>query len=207
MFEAIGAGAGTTRILNFLLAGGHLRDGARQFAMCVPHVDLECQSVEMPTAVGDPLQWGVRDQAAIPIMLAFDLYSRKPSRQCTPRHDVIGTDGLRRGIEIDEIAPSHIDRADTETQALGIDAVEIDQFFECLLEATGVVKARSRYGAGWMQPRRRKSRREESRRPTGQSGIGAHLVQPQSHGVALCREQALTPITNRFGRDALPERT
>jgi len=35
-------------------------------------VDLDCQSVEMPAAVGDPLQWSVRDQAAIPIMLAFE---------------------------------------------------------------------------------------------------------------------------------------
>src|SRR5580704_8512860 len=59
MFEAIGAGAGTTRILNFLLAGYHVRDGERQFATCIPQVDLECQSVEMRTAVGDPLQWGV----------------------------------------------------------------------------------------------------------------------------------------------------
>src|SRR5580704_2326139 len=52
-----------------------------------------------------------------------------------------------------------------------------------------------------------KSRREESRRPTGQSGEGAHLVQPQSHGIALCREQALTPIKTLFVGDALPERT
>src|SRR5580704_3051115 len=130
--------------------------------MCIPQVDLECQSVEMPTAVGDPLQWGVRDQAAIPIMLAFDLYRRKPGRQCRARHDVLGADGMRRRIEIGEIAAPHVDRADTETQALGIDAVEIDQFFKCLFEPTGVVKARSRRGAGWMQPRRGKSRREES---------------------------------------------
>src|ERR1700688_2126243 len=135
-------------------------------------------------------------------MLAFDLYCWKPGRQCRARHDVLGTEGVRRGIEIDEIADPHVDRADTETQALGIDAVEIDQFFECLLETTGIVKARSRCGAGRMQPRRGKSRREESRRPTGQSGIGAHLVEPQSHGIAPCREQALTPIKTLFVSDA-----
>src|SRR5580704_7765345 len=58
-----------------------------------------------------------------------------------------------------------------------------------------------------MQPRRWKSRREESRRTTGESRTGAYLVQPLTHDIALCRNQQLTPIPTRFGRDTLPKRT
>src|ERR1700692_5005343 len=98
-------------------------------------------------------------------MLAFDLYCWKPERQCRARHDVLGADGVRRGIEIDEIAAPDVDSADAKTQALGIDAVEIDQFFECLLEANGIVKARSRCGAGGMQPQGGDAGPADSTRP------------------------------------------
>src|SRR6185437_4004443 len=47
----------------------------------------------------------------IPILLAFDLDGRKTGRQCAARHDVIWPDCMRLGIEIDEVAASHIDGA------------------------------------------------------------------------------------------------
>src|ERR1700688_3520767 len=131
-------------------------------------------------------------------MLAFDLDGWEPGRQCRARHDVLRADRVRRGIEIDEITAPHVDRADAKSHVLGIDAVEIDQVFEGLPETAGIVKARSRCGAGWMQPRRWKSRREEAERATGQSEICAHLVQPLLHGIALCRKQPLTPIPTRL---------
>jgi hypothetical protein len=65
----IGAGAGATRILDFLLAARHLRQGAWQLAARTPKIYLACQGVEMRTAVDQPLQWCVRDQTAVSIML------------------------------------------------------------------------------------------------------------------------------------------
>src|SRR5271155_4573363 len=128
-------------------------------------------------------------------MLAFDLNCREAGRQRRARHDVLRADRVSRGIEIDEITAPHVDRADAKSHAFRIDATEIDKVFECLPKAPGIVKARSRCGAGRMQPRRWKSRREESVRATGQSEIRAHLVQPLPHSIALCRKQPLTPIT------------
>ena len=138
-------------------------------------------------------------------MLAFDLNGREPGRQCRARHDVLWADLVCRAVEMDEIIALHINRADAQSHALGINAVEIDHVLECLPEAASIVKARSRCGAGRVQPRRRRSRREESERATAQSEIRAHLVQPLPHGIALCRKQPLTPIPIRFGRDTLPE--
>ena len=58
-----------------------------------------------------------------------------------------------------------------------------------------------------MQPWRRKSCRNEPRCATGQGEIGAHLVQPLPHGIAIRLQQALTPIAKWVGRAALPKRT
>src|ERR1700733_638000 len=206
VFEVIGAGAGTTRILDFFLAGCDLRDGAWQFAPRIPEIELECQSFEILIALKGLFQRGVRDRSAIPIMLAFDLNCREPGWQCSARHDVFRTDRVRRGVEIDEITAPHIDRADAKSHLLGVNAVEIDQVLERLPEAAGIVKARSRYSAGRMQPRSWKSCREESACATGQSGIGAHLVQPLAHSIALHQKQPLTPITIWL-RDTLPKRS
>jgi hypothetical protein len=78
---------------------------------------------------------------------AFDFNGREPRWQRRARHDVLGADRVRRGVEIDEITAPHIDRADAKSYALSIDAVEIDQLLERLPEAAGIVKAGSRCGA------------------------------------------------------------
>src|ERR1700722_12671775 len=49
-FDVIGAGAGTTRILDFFLASRHLCESGWQFAPRIPEIDLECQSVGMRKA-------------------------------------------------------------------------------------------------------------------------------------------------------------
>jgi len=111
------------------------------------------------------------------------------------------------GVEIDKIAATHVDRTDTKAHGPCIDAIEIDQLFECQPEPTSIVKARSLHGAGRMKPRRWKTRREEAGRATYQSEIGADLVLPLPRGIALCQKQALTPAAAMFGGDALPECT
>src|SRR5207302_364380 len=140
-------------------------------------------------------------------MLPFDLYRREAGWQGRARHDVLWADRVRRGVEIDEIAAPHVDRADAQALAAGVDTIEIDQSFKRRLEGAGIVSAGGLHGSGRMQPRRWKSRREEPGRATGQSEIGAHLVSPLPHGIALCRKPAFTPIRTRFRGDALPKRT
>jgi hypothetical protein len=140
-------------------------------------------------------------------MLAFDLHGGEPRWQGRTGHDVLRADRAGRGIEIHEVAAPHIDGADAETHAAGVDTIEIDQLFERRPETAGIVSAGSLNGSGRMQPRRWRSRREEPGRATHQSDIGADLVQPLPRNIALCHKQVLTPITPRFGGDALPERT
>src|SRR5580704_10248092 len=123
-------------------------------------------------------------------MLALDLDRRKAGWQSRARHDVLRADRVRRGVEIDEIAAPHVDRTDAKTHGVGVDTIEIDQSFKRRLERAGIVDAGSLHGSRRMQPRRWKSRREEPRRATGQSEIGAHLVPPLPHSIALCRKQA-----------------
>ena len=72
--------------------------------------------------------------------------------------------------------------------------------------ATGIVEARRLHGAGRIEPRRW-SRGEESGCATDQCKIGAHLVLPLPHGIALGTKQARIPIIPRFVCDSLPERT
>jgi hypothetical protein len=45
----------------------------------------------------------------------FDLDRRETRRQCAARHDMLWANRVRSAVEIDEIAASHIDRADTQT--------------------------------------------------------------------------------------------
>ena len=84
---------------------------ARQLAARAPEVDLKSQSVEMRLAFDDPVEWRVGDQAPIPVLLAFDLDGRETWRQRAARHDMVWSDHMRLGIEIDEVATSHVDRA------------------------------------------------------------------------------------------------
>src|SRR3979490_999507 len=122
-------------------------------------------------------------------MLALDLYWRGPGWPGRARHDVLGPDRVRCGVEINEISGPHVDRADAKSHAVGIDAIKIDQSLECRLERIGIVSAGGLNGSGRMQPWRRKSRREESWRATDESEIGAHLVQPLPHCIALRRKR------------------
>src|SRR6185436_6013241 len=130
-------------------------------------------------------------------MLSFDLYCGESGRQGPTGHDVLRADRVDFGIEIDEVAGPHIDRADAETHGAGIEAIEIDQVLERRLERAGIVYTGGARGSGWIKPRRWKAWREEPGSATDQSNIGAYLVQPLPRSVALCRKQALTPITIR----------
>ena len=55
VFEVIGAGAGAAGVLDLLLPGRYLCDGARRFATRIPEIDLERRSVAMRMTVDDPV--------------------------------------------------------------------------------------------------------------------------------------------------------
>src|SRR5262249_38631246 len=90
----------------------------------------------------EPLQWCVGDQAAVPIILAFDLGRGKPRRQRSARHDVLGADGMCRSIEVHEIAGTHVYGPDAQPGFAGIDTLEVDETLERSLQQLRVVEAR-----------------------------------------------------------------
>ena len=112
--EAARAGAGSARIDDLLLPRLDFGHVAREIAACAPEIDLEGKGVLPRHVFDDPFQRRVGDEAAIPIMLALDLNGGKAGRQRAARHDVLGADAVRRGVEVDQIARTHIDGADRE---------------------------------------------------------------------------------------------
>ena len=92
--------------------------------------------------------------AAVPVMLAFDDDGRKARRQRAGRHDVLRSDLLAELlefviVEISEIARGYAHRADAEPGLQVVDAVEVDQAFQRLLQRGCVVIALRLRAAGW----------------------------------------------------------
>ena len=138
--------------------------------------------------LGHPLQRRIRDEAAVPILLAFDLDRRKARRQRTARHDMLRPDGVSGGVEIDEIAGPDIDGARAEARHPGIEAIKIDQALQRSLERFGVIEAGRRERAARLQPGHNRSRGEEAACADTREQIGAHLVERDC-------------VCGRFGRD------
>ena len=67
-------------------------------------------------------------------MLAIDFDRRKARRQRPARHDMLGADRVRAGVEIDKIAGPDIDGARAEPRHPGVEAIEIDEALQGLLE-------------------------------------------------------------------------
>src|SRR5262249_39240206 len=79
-------GAGTTGILDFLLAHRDLGQTAGKLAARVPEIDLEGEGILPGPALDQPPERRVRDQAAVPVVLALDLDGGKAGRQRAARH-------------------------------------------------------------------------------------------------------------------------
>jgi hypothetical protein len=122
--------------------------------------------------------------AAVPVMLAFDLDGGKSGRQRTARHHVLGPDRVRRVVEIDEIAGTHVDGSDAETGGASIQTVEIHQTLECALEIFGVVEAGGLDRAAWLQPRIHRPGGEKPAGPARERPGGAHQTAKIACGIA-----------------------
>ena len=142
----------------------------------------------------------VRDEAAVPVMLAVDLDRRKSWRQCARGHDVLRADLLFRVVEIGEVAGAHVHRADAEAHVLLVDEVEVDQPRQRLAQRRGVVVADRLRRAAWPQRCRRHARREEAGHAEGRDPRSAGFVERRARLVALQDR----PPQHRRG-DELPE--
>src|SRR5262249_7348527 len=117
----------TARITDLLLPRFRFYKVAWDFASCVPKVDLESKRILAGLTVEDPLQRGIGDKSAVPVILALDLRSWKPWRPRAARHHMCGGEITTVIIEIDKIACAHINRADAQMRFPGINAVKIHQ--------------------------------------------------------------------------------
>ena len=115
----------------------------RQMAAALKYIDLERQAAATRIVIQHVLQRRVGDETAVPVVFAVDLDRWKTGRQRAARHHMLRANGGFRAVEIGEAAGAHIHRSDAEAGALGIvDAVEVDELFERLLERRRAVEAR-----------------------------------------------------------------
>src|SRR5262249_37716037 len=98
--ERFGEGTGSARILDLLLPRCHFGEAARHLARGTPEIDLENERVRRPLR-HDPLKRRIRHQAAIPVVLAFDLDRGKARRQRATCHYMLWRDPLTLRVEID----------------------------------------------------------------------------------------------------------
>ena len=81
------------------------------------------------------------------------------------------------GVEVNKIARPDIDRARAEARHPGIEAIEIHQALQRVLEVPGIVEAGRPERPAGLQPRRHGPRGEESCCAEHGSQIGAHLIE------------------------------
>ena len=103
-------------------------------------------------------------------------------------------------VEISEVAGCHADGADGKPHLQVVDAVEVDQVFQRLLQRRGVVIAQRLRAALRPQRRGRKPRREKSGHAEGRDQGGAGFVEQRTRAVAR-RDR----IPGHRGRHHVPE--
>jgi len=199
--------------LDLLLPGCDFREVARELAACVPEVDLKNERVRQ-TLAGHarvrhkPLKRRIRDEAAIPIVFALNLDCGETGRQRAARHHMLGSDHLRPGVEIDQVAAAHIHRAEAETRVMlfRVYTVEVDEALKRRSQRPRVIVARRLDGTGRMKPRIGDSRPEEARRSGGGNRDCAHLIGERTPSFATSKETDEVRVeAHGRGGDFLPE--
>src|SRR5262249_23728902 len=203
----VGAVDRSARIQNILQSSEDLRNILRDLARRSPEIHLEGERVRQSLS-GEPFQGRVRDDAAIPIVFAVDFDRGKPRRQRAARHYMLGPDGVRRGVEIDQLTTSRIDTAEAETDvvAFRVDEVEIYEALERRLERRRIVKARRLDRARRLKQNTWNPRRVKAGHADYGSGDDAHLLGKGARGIASCQQGAeVAAETEGRAADELPE--
>ena len=163
----IGGSAGPAGIADILLPLADFLEIGWLPPPGMKQVDLERQPAKARDTFQHVLQRRVGDEAAIPVVFAIDLHCRKAGRQSAAGHDMLGPNGHLSVVEVREIAGAHIYGTDAKADFAGVDAIELDQLFERILQRARIVIARRRNAE---QPVHRWPRREETGLPE-QEGV------------------------------------
>src|SRR5882762_4959248 len=177
----VGVEAGAARVADVLLTLGDALHGLRHVTARREEVDLEHGAVTGAGLLEHVVERRVRGEPAVPVMLAVDLDRRKPGRQRAARHDMAHIEPLPGGIEINQVAGAHVDRADGNSQRGRVEALEIDQALERVLEQRRVVIADGGKRASRLQRRRRHPGCEEARHAENQRLSRREAVEPAMH--------------------------
>ena len=141
--EIFGGDARAAGEANVFFPFAHFLEICRQLAAALKNIDLERQAAATRIIIQHVLQRRVGDETAVPVIFAVDLDRWKTGRQRAARHHMLRANGDFRAVEIGEAAGAHIHRSHAEAGVLGIvDAVEVDELFERLLERRRAVVAR-----------------------------------------------------------------
>src|SRR6516162_6307007 len=105
---------------------------------------------------------------------------------------MLGSDGIRHGVKIDQPTTSRIDAADAETDvvATGVDEVEIYEALERRLEQRRIVEARRLERARRVKQYTWNSRRVKTGYAEHGSRDGAHLLGDGARCIASCQKGA-----------------
>src|SRR4029077_579480 len=187
----IGAVDRAARIQDLLHSSHDLRNILRELAGRSPKIHLEGERVRQAMS-GEPFQGRVRDDTAIAIVFAVDFDRGKPRRQRAARHHMLGPNGTRRGVEIDQLTTSRIDAAEAETHVVAsrVDEIEIYDALECRLERRRIVEARRLECARQLKQNTWNPRRGKAGHAEYGSCNGAHLLGDRARGIASYQQGA-----------------
>ena len=118
-----------------------LHNGGGQLASRREQIHLKDNTVPLSVLFEHIEERRVGDETPVPVVVVVDPHRRETRRKRAAGHDVAHIDALFRGIEIDEIAATHVDGADRKPQRTAIDAIEVDELFQRTLQRKRVVVA------------------------------------------------------------------
>src|SRR5271167_891487 len=138
-------------------------------------IDLKRERVLSRPAVEHPFERRVGNEATVPVMLALDLGRREAGRQGATGDHMLSEDLVGGAVEVDEVAGSNIDGADTEARRAGVNQVEIHQTFKGRPQRGNVVITQGFGRPVWIKKSRRHARLEKTGRAADQRAPRAHL--------------------------------
>ena len=97
---------------------------------------------------------------------------------------MLGPDGVRRRVEIDEVTRPDVDGADAQARPAGIETIKIDQTLQRALEIPGVVEARGFDRSARLKPRDHRARGKKAFDSVGDRNACTQLVEQIARAIA-----------------------